>query len=88
MQYGHSAETAKNAAIAYSRKKTCLVNQVINHMASLKTNLSLGHNDSKIRQTVFTSTCLGYCYCVSLYFFYFLPYVSCLVAVCQRELKS
>jgi len=48
MQYGHSAETAKNAAIAYSRKKTCLVNQVISHMASLKTNLSLGHNDSKI----------------------------------------
>jgi len=71
MQYGHSAETAKNAAIAYSRKKTCLVNQVISHMASLKTNLSLGHNESKIRQTVFPSTCLGYCYCVSSYFFYF-----------------
>jgi len=41
--------------------------------------------------TVFPSTCLGlgYCYCVSLYFlFLFLPYVLCLVAVCQRELKS
>jgi len=41
--------------------------------------------------TVFPSTCLGlgYCYCVSLYFlFLFLPYVPCLVAVCQRELKS
>jgi len=40
---------------------------------------------------VFPSTCLGlgYCYCVSLYFLsLFLPYVPCLVAVCQRELKS